>query len=199
MRQPGTRSGEASAGGPPLPTPVRAHRAIRRSTTVRPVRSIAAVRRSGLPPAHSGHMSTRYWGPAPAGTTSVLGVGFDPGSGRPRRRPRAGARAPRIGARVQRSGRHIGKDDLGADHERPGGRDPLLWAVTRPDGVGSTSRLSVALTASTRSYGHRFRAPALVRLALDAPRLAVDAADGAEHAAAVAGDVASVQGAALRG
>jgi hypothetical protein len=33
----------------------------------------------GLPAAYSGHMGFWYWGPPPASTTSVLGVGFDPG------------------------------------------------------------------------------------------------------------------------
>ena len=33
----------------------------------------------GLPAAYSGHMSFWYWGPPPPNTTSVLGVGFDPG------------------------------------------------------------------------------------------------------------------------
>jgi 4-amino-4-deoxy-L-arabinose transferase-like glycosyltransferase len=33
----------------------------------------------GLPAAYSGHMGFWYWGPPPASTTSVLGVGFNPG------------------------------------------------------------------------------------------------------------------------
>jgi ATP/maltotriose-dependent transcriptional regulator MalT len=49
-------------------------------------------------------------------------------------------------------------------------------------------------------YGYRFIAPALVRLALslDAPEMALDATEGAERAAALSGDVPSIQSAALR-
>ena len=49
-------------------------------------------------------------------------------------------------------------------------------------------------------YSHRYLAPALVRLALarNEPALAREVAEGVEHSAALAGDVPSVQSAALR-
>jgi 4-amino-4-deoxy-L-arabinose transferase-like glycosyltransferase len=62
-----------------LPTSVRAHAAILASN----YGEAGAIDRYGpalgLPAAYSGHMGFWYWGPPPAGATSVLGIGFDPG------------------------------------------------------------------------------------------------------------------------
>jgi 4-amino-4-deoxy-L-arabinose transferase-like glycosyltransferase len=62
-----------------LPASVRAHAAILTSN----YGEAGAVDRYGpalgLPTAYSGHMGFWSWGPPPAGATSVLGVGFDPG------------------------------------------------------------------------------------------------------------------------
>jgi hypothetical protein len=62
-----------------LPVSVRAHSAILTSN----YGEAAAIDRYGpalgLPTAYSGHMGFWYWGPPPPSTTSVLGVGFDPG------------------------------------------------------------------------------------------------------------------------
>ena len=70
---------EIAAAWDGLPASVRAHGAILTSN----YGEAGAVDRYGpalgLPAAHSGHMGFWYWGPPPPSTTSVLGVGFDPG------------------------------------------------------------------------------------------------------------------------
>lgn len=62
-----------------LPASVRAHAAILTSN----YGEAGAIDRYGpalgLPTAYSGHMGFSYWGPPPASTTTVLGVGFEAG------------------------------------------------------------------------------------------------------------------------
>lgn len=62
-----------------LPASIRGHSAIVASN----YGEAGAVDRYGpalgLPAAYSGHMGFWYWGSPPAGVTSILGVGFDPG------------------------------------------------------------------------------------------------------------------------
>lgn len=70
---------EIAAAWEALPATVRAHAAILTSNYGEAGAVDHYGPALGLPSAYSGHMGFWYWGPPPARTTSVLGVGFDPG------------------------------------------------------------------------------------------------------------------------
>jgi len=70
---------EIAAAWKRLPAAVRAHAAILTSNYGEAGAVDHYGPALGLPAAYSGHMGFWYWGPPPPNTTSVLGVGFDPG------------------------------------------------------------------------------------------------------------------------